>query len=427
MATIFYQNTTDGKCAAAIVKRAIHRGYAMSTNFGYVPNWSRLRFGEEVYLLGVLFNIQAMFDLNKGYKLTYIDHHESSLNTCKDVKFKARYGVMDTSESTAYLTWKYFFPDEEVPIAIQLISDYTLNRISTPEVIEFWEGLNSVNTRPDQDILWNNLFNNDAETISRIKERGKEIMEFVELENKHISERMIYRGTLNDHQCLFCNYRPSSSRFFNDFLDSMGDAAKDIDYLVIYAWLGYRGQWKATVFSNKIELPVTELVESYGGGGQPGVGSFCCDILPWNEQETDIKQTSKFKAWDYLNKHIIARQYKQMGMRSLYNQAAYYDVIGGFNCCLINTPEEGKQIFDYVSSNLPKLDLGITWCWENRGQYKVVIYPLGGNLDRDGVIKFIANLGYSGGATMIDDGFIFFCDILPIKMFKRDDSVLLTQ
>ena len=426
MAVIFYQNTTDGRCAAAIVQRCIHRAYAKSTNFGYVPDWSKLRFGEEVYLLGVHFQAASMFDLEKNYKLTYIDHHESSKRILTDVKFHGRHTVLDTSASTAFLTWKYFMEDVPVPKAVEYISEYTLNQIKFGSpAVEFWEGLNSVNTRPDQSELWDKLFSNDEETISRIRARGREIMEFVDKENKLLSSTMVYKTEWEGFNCLAVNYRPSSSRFFNHVLESCKDKT---DLLITYAWLGYRGCWKVTVYSNNTKIDIGRFLEDkFGGGGQPGVGSFLCDELPWYESSNAPIKPSVDNLNQYLESHIIARQYKQQGNRTLFNQAAYYDVIKGFNCGIINCPEESKDIFDYADKNLPCLDLGITWCWENSGKYKVVIYPLSGKINRDGLIKFVSDIGYEGGATIIDGGIMYFVDMLPFSKLKRKAETLLTQ
>lgn len=431
MAVIFYQNTTDGRCAAAIVQRCINRAYARSTNFGYVPDWSKLRFGEEVYLLGVHFQVASMFDLEKNYKLTYIDHHESSTRILKDAKFHGRHTTLDTSMSTALLTWKYFMEDTPVPKAVQYISDYTLNSMPFGSAaIEFWEGLNSVNTRPDQNELWDKLFADDEETISRICARGREIMEFTNMENKVLAASMVYKAEWEKLNCLMVNYRPSSSRFFDPIIEALKEEAKNIDLLVTYAWLGFRGCWKVTVYGTNKREPINVgkfLEEKYMGGGQPGVGSFLCDELPWYEGSSNIIPIPKNNISQFLASHIVARQYKQQGNRTLFNQAVYYDVIKGFNCGIINSPEESKDIFDFADKNLPCLDLGITWCWENNGKYKVMIHPLSGKINRDGLIKFVADLGYEGGASIINDGIMYFVDMLPFSKLKRKAEVLLTQ
>lgn len=431
MSVIFYQNTTDGRCAAAIVQRCINRAYARSTNFGYVPDWSKLRFGEEVYLLGVHFQVASMFDLEKNYKLTYIDHHESSKRILKDAKFHGRHTVLDTTASTALLTWKYFMEDTPIPKAVEYISEYTLNQIKFGSpAIEFWEGLNSVNTRPDQNELWDKLFSDDEETISRICARGKEIMEYVNMENKVLAANMVYQTEWEGYNCLMVNYRASSSRFFDSILEALDDKAKDIDLLVNYAWLGFRGCWKATVYSTGKDKGINVgkfLEEKYAGGGQPGVGSFLCDELPWYQAANSIIKPPQNTLNEYLNSHIVARQYKQQGNRTLFNQAVYYDVVKGFNCGIINCPEENKNIFDYADKNLPCLDIGITWCWENSGKYKIVIYPLNGKINRDGLIRFIADLGYEGGASIINDGIMYFVDMLPFSKLKRKAEILLTQ
>lgn len=426
MPVIYYQNTTDGRAAAAIVKRAIHGGYALPTNFNYSPDWRNLNTGESIYLLGVLFKIDEMWKLNRDYNLTYIDHHESSGTSCSQANFRARHGILDTSESTSVLVWKYFFPDDPVPKAIQMISDYTLNRLGDPKTLDFWEGMNSLNTRPEQANLWDNLLENDLESIERICSRGKEILEFVQNENILLSKDLVYKTELAGYSCLAANYRASSSRFFTPVLDKM-DPNSGIDLLLLYSWVGYGGYYKTTIFSNREDLNIIPLLESLHGGGQPGVGSFASETLPFKEAESKFDIETKFDPKSFLSSHIIARQFKQMGNRSAFNQSAYYLNLCDFNCAVINNPSEDKAIFDFINQNLPKIDIGISWVWENRGRYKVVIFPLSGRFSQKGIITFISKLGYEGGATVIDDGFIFYVDKLPFSMIKRNESILLTN
>jgi len=426
MAVIYYQNTTDGRAAAAIVKRAIRGGYAVPTNFNYSPDWKNLNKGESIFLLGVVFDMNAMWELNRDYKLTYIDHHESSGTVCQQGNFRARYGILDTSESTSVLTWKYFFQDDPVPKAIQMIGDYTLNRLGDPKLLEFWEGMNSLNARPEQAQLWDNLLSDDLEAIERICSRGKEILEFSENENLALSKDLVYKTELCGYSCLAANYRASSSRFFTPVLDKLG-ANSGIDLLILYCWVGFIGGYKATVFSNKEDLNIIPLLESLHGGGQPGVGSFLTDTLPFKEEKMTIDLHPKVDCKEFLNTHLIARQFKQMGNRSAYNQASYYLVLGELNCAVINNPSEDKSIFNYVNKNLPQIDIGITWVWENSGRYKVVIFPLSGKFTQKGMINFISKLGYEGGASVIDDGYLFYVNKLPFPIIKRNESNLLTN
>lgn len=428
MATVYYQNTVDGRCAAAIAKQVLRHCFAVSTNFNTTPDLRKVRIGDDLYLLGVCFDMSAMWELNKGHMFTYIDHHVSAANKCAQYHFNARYGVIDTSESTGVLTWKFFHKDEPVPRTVRMISDYTLGNFGDLETMEFMAGLNTVSTWPDQTILWDNLFRDDPEAISRIRERGRELNEYNRLEDTKYASELIYPIQFNNWNCLAVNYRPSSSRFFTPYLDAMKDKLKDIDVLITYTWAGFNGQYKFSFYANKPEIDLLPFLESYrGGGGQPNVGGFSNDEIPWKEVAGERFKAEPFDCKKFLDEHITARQYKQMSNRSLYNQCSYYAVINECNCAIINTPIEDKDIFDNIRSDLPKIDFGITWVWSNRGQYKITIHPLLGNLTQEGLIKFVSKMGYEGGAKLIGSGVSFYVDYLPFPVIKRDESILLTS
>ncbi len=426
MPSVYYQNSIDGRCAAAIAGQALHTCYMLPTNFGYQPNFSKLRFGEKLYLLGVLWDSNAMLECIRNYKFVYIDHHESSKKDYKYVKMHGSNCIQDTAVSTSVLTWKYFFPDDPVPKAVQLISDYTLGNFNDPGTVEFMEGLNTVHTYPNDDI-WPNLFKaTDDLPIKLIQERGKEIIEYNNNLNSRILRQGVYETELLGYKCLAINYRSFSHQFFKEYTDQMPDQGKSIDLFLMYSFRGFDGQYKVTVFSNNDKLNLTEILPKVHGGGQAKVGAFSCEDLPFKEEALKKPlEPVKFDTDAYLSKHLIARQYQKSSDRTLFNQCAYFENIQGFNCGVINTPLESMQPFDFVQPNLPPLDLGICWSWDNRGQYKISIFPIRHNLDRDGVIRFIANnLGYEGGAKITKNGVTYFVEELPFRKIKRDESIL---
>jgi len=59
--------------------------------------------------------------INEAENLLVIDHHESAERQLKDIDDK--YKIFDMGHSGAWLTWKYFFPGERVPLLIEYIQD----------------------------------------------------------------------------------------------------------------------------------------------------------------------------------------------------------------------------------------------------------------------------------------------------------------
>ena len=63
----------------------------------------------------------------KGNNFIWIDHHISAINDAKEI-FKEYYetfnGIRDTNFAACELTWKYFFPNVEMPEIIRLLGRY---------------------------------------------------------------------------------------------------------------------------------------------------------------------------------------------------------------------------------------------------------------------------------------------------------------
>lgn len=59
--------------------------------------------------------------ISKAKSLVVIDHHESAQLELEDIPDE--YKVFDMQHSGAYLTWKLFYPDQEVPLFVKYVED----------------------------------------------------------------------------------------------------------------------------------------------------------------------------------------------------------------------------------------------------------------------------------------------------------------
>jgi len=63
-------------------------------------------------------------------KLLVIDHHKTAIENLQDLPAEQK--IFDVEKSGAYLTWQYFFPEEPVPLFIQMIQDRDLWKKELP-------------------------------------------------------------------------------------------------------------------------------------------------------------------------------------------------------------------------------------------------------------------------------------------------------
>ena len=100
-----------------------------------------------------------------------IDHHKSAYENL--LKLDDKYKKFDMNHSGAYLTWEYFFPDENVPLFIKLIEDYDLWKFNYEETKPFMLALNEIcfNFRE-----WAKLENEDY--VHLLIEKGKILQQY---------------------------------------------------------------------------------------------------------------------------------------------------------------------------------------------------------------------------------------------------------
>lgn len=78
--------------------------------------------GKNVLICDFTYNYeQTMEMLKNANKLVILDHHESAVRKLENIPAENKVFRMD--HSGAYLTWKYFYPDLDVPLLIKYVQD----------------------------------------------------------------------------------------------------------------------------------------------------------------------------------------------------------------------------------------------------------------------------------------------------------------
>jgi len=122
---IYHGNCTDGFTSAWVVKKALPK---QNIEFypGFYQNPPPDVTDKIVYIVDFSYKRPIMEEIvKKAKKVIHIDHHDTAIKDMWDFRaenYETLYSKENT-ESGAMLTWRYFFPDYDVPQMIKHVDD----------------------------------------------------------------------------------------------------------------------------------------------------------------------------------------------------------------------------------------------------------------------------------------------------------------
>lgn len=134
---IYHKNCFDGICAAWVVHRKYPNAEFMSMAYSDSLDWltqgwnqgmyessDRLIIVDFSFKRNIMENLNEMFIGNHkfGNGMLVLDHHKTVEEACRGLDFCH----FDMNESGASLAWKYFFPNESIPMIVRYIKDRDL-------------------------------------------------------------------------------------------------------------------------------------------------------------------------------------------------------------------------------------------------------------------------------------------------------------
>ena len=142
---LYHDNCLDGFGAAwAAWSRLGLEGKYLPVQYGQPVPWKELE--GTIYLVDFCYKekeLQELLDYaERQHKvLTIIDHHKTTIDLFDSWQATGKLStvaanlnlVLDETHSGAVLTWKHFFPEEEIPIGLKLIEDRDLWKFALPE------------------------------------------------------------------------------------------------------------------------------------------------------------------------------------------------------------------------------------------------------------------------------------------------------
>lgn len=291
----YHKSDLDGKCSAAVVGRHYNWNVDfLGSDYNYQPPISKiasLKGGDKFYLLDLSFKPDQMRRIKRlseanGFRFIYIDHHISACRLYSDLGLD---GLLETSAAACELTYRFFYPNKPIPIAVKLLSDYDTWQIGKSnwrsEILPFQFGMRVFNTNPGETILWSSLL--DIEKGSHlwklILNRGDAIVRYLE---------KTWAGL--QAQCCDMHLGVIPCKVLSGKFNSMAFGNLVEETLCVCLELCSNRLWKIHLYSKIYD--VSKIAQRYGGGGHKGAAGFVCKN-PFKYLKTKPSIYEKVKNW----------------------------------------------------------------------------------------------------------------------------------
>lgn len=326
---ILYHTDEDGTAAAAVVyeylKRITKESGKRVRYFFYKIDYTVLiqsllggiHDGDEVFLVDYSFskrdNLEFILDLaDKGINVTWIDHHKTSVDIVKGLKFtdidiynyKNLHFYIEDNACGAALAYEYFYTIINGDYGdayhyryidyLAYVNSHDTWRFNVPNTTEFSYGIMGLKHTPRN--IFSQIFNYRSDLVNelfdkchstefksamqnfvyKIIENGKRIKEYCDTMNKSMLDQYSFECFIRDftnekvYKCIVLNKRGNSLVF--------GDLIDEYDIVIPYIFNGE--QYIYSLFSNKDYVDceqIAKILGSYnnlGGGGHLHAAGF---------------------------------------------------------------------------------------------------------------------------------------------------------
>lgn len=230
---------------------------------------------------------------NKLYSnFIWIDHHISAIknilpNSNRNDIFD---GMREIDYSACELTWKYFFPDDEMPKIVRLLGRYDcFKHIGTEEekeIVQFQYGAQSIISSMEQahHELVDNMYCDNTEL--KILNKGKIIYKYLKIKSEQLyksgfdielAEPLTFNGGEKNGIKELRKFICINSKPIN-LIDFDIDCHKD-GYDGIACFHYEHGNWNFGLYNNNGKVDCSLIAEQFGGGGHKGSSGFRVDDI----------------------------------------------------------------------------------------------------------------------------------------------------
>lgn len=290
MIIIYHSRDLDGFTSGAICKRKYPDAELIGFDYGQdIYEKLNLHFcntftslnpylaEHHVIMIDVSLKMPEMFNLAKKCKsLTWIDHHISAIKEYEVAKSDAPENfipVLENGIAACEVGWKYLFPNEKMPRAIELLGQYDTWRNQDNEhwenqVLPFQFGMR-LNCHSPQTFPMNLL---DGTPNDRIVDgfihKGHTILEYQANMNRAACGAS-FEFEFEGLRAICLN----GGGFNSDVFKSVYDPAKH-DIMMPFRFNGKQKEWVFSMYSIKPDIDVSVIAKKWGGGGHKAAAGF---------------------------------------------------------------------------------------------------------------------------------------------------------
>lgn len=194
-----------------------------------------------------------------------IDHHKSAFENLEDIEDKYKY--FDINHSGAVLTWKYFFPNDEIPFFIKLIEDYDLWKFNYKETKPFMIALNEMKFNFKE---WMQF--EDESFLNEFIKKGKILESYqnslVDIVCK-CHKKVIHKFDNQFYKVAYVN----TNLFKNEIANKLV-LETDCDFSITYNYDDSKNLTKFSLRSIDEKADVGSIAKIIGGGGHRNAAGF---------------------------------------------------------------------------------------------------------------------------------------------------------
>ena len=264
MLCIYHIADHDGKGSAAIVKSKFPETDLMGLNHDMEIPYAEIEKHDKVVICDIALPVKYMFELNKKIDLTWIDHHVSVINEYEELLKSGEYepikGLREVGTAALVLTWKYFYPEQELPEGLRLLGLNDIYDLRDRRVRPFEYAVQTFGVNRPTDKIWTQLINNEL-NIKEMVEKGNAILSWVRHRNYRLVRGMAFESEYKGLRCICSNMAQGQSEFFDSLENN-----RDFDFMVNF-FMNKKNRWNLTFYTYKNNVDVSKIAAEFGGGG----------------------------------------------------------------------------------------------------------------------------------------------------------------
>jgi len=251
---------------------------------------------DKVIMCDVSFPPDKMEEVYDSSEFIWIDHHKSAIEASKWINNTVD-GLRDTNYAACELTWKYFFPDEEIPEIVRLLGRYDcFGHKGTDEeqkVLEFQYGARHYMNNYNDCYTWLTGNGTEESLVNAILDYGIPIYQYLCTEAKQIYSKAFEILLVENKEDVTVGEQVKK------FLCVNQERFNPINFGIDYHKEGYDGfacfwlkdgKWMWSLYNDNGQVDCSLIAKQYGGGGHKGAAGFVCDR---NTMLNIIKRISK--------------------------------------------------------------------------------------------------------------------------------------